>query len=157
NQEGKGLDEVYPPEGELNFDATYPGWYDVAVWKPWHSTANTGHRIDLQEAFSPPYQVGPRCDYGTGYAYAELHSEARATITLRIGVRNPMRVWLNGSILYESRETTIGDDLRIQECACSLKQGRNTVLVKVAKGPGPFEFSMDSLADPDQPRVAWSK
>ncbi|MCH7910974.1 MAG: hypothetical protein IIB38_15335, partial [Candidatus Hydrogenedentes bacterium] len=145
NRDDKGLDTVYPPEQELNFDATYPGWYDVAIWKPWYSTEHTGHRIDLQDAFSPPYQAGPRCDYGTGYAYAELHSEARATITLRIGVRNAMRVWLNGSILYESREATTQDGLRVQECACSLKQGRNTILVKVAKVPGPFEFSMDSL------------
>ncbi|MCH7960001.1 MAG: hypothetical protein IID08_07720 [Candidatus Hydrogenedentes bacterium] len=157
NQEDKGLDTVYPPEQELNFDATYPGWYDVAIWKPWYSTEETGHRIDLQDAFSPPYQAGPRCDYGTGYAYAELHSEARATIALRIGVRNAMRVWLNGSILYESREATTEGGLRIEECACSLKQGRNTILVKVAKVPGPFEFSMDSITDPDQPRVVWSK
>ena len=88
---------------------------------------------------------------------ATFMSPLECEMRYEIGVRNAMRVWLNGSILYESREAKIGGELRVQECACSLKQGRNTILVKVAKVPGPFEFSMESLADPDQPRVVWSK
>ncbi|MCX5758370.1 MAG: hypothetical protein NTU83_07685 [Candidatus Hydrogenedentes bacterium] len=102
NWGNKGHATAYPPEQTLDFDAMYPGWYNPVTWKPWHAKREDGYVVDFQEAFTPVYEYYPRFDNGTGYAYAEFASDKRDTATLRIGLQDATKVWLNGKLIHES-------------------------------------------------------
>jgi len=141
-ENGKGHDTAYPPEHTIEFDAIYPGWYRSIAWKPWYSTAVNDHVVDLQAAFTPVFEYYPRFDHGTGYAYAEFSAEKRQDVTVRLGVQNAMKVWLNGRLIHESRNQVPHDQFGTEIAEGQLRQGRNTVLVKCSKVPGPFRFSI---------------
>jgi len=142
NWGGKGHDTAYPPETEYRADAIYPGWYTAIQWENWYSKADDEHVIDLQEAFTPVYEYYPRFDYGTGYAYAEFTCE-RKPLTLHLGTQNPTKVWVNGRLTLDVTEYAPHDKMLHESGAAMLKQGRNAILVKVSKTPGPFKFSLD--------------
>jgi beta-galactosidase len=143
NRDGNGRDTAWPPEQEIEFGATYPGWYKAIRWKRWYARADHGYRIDLQEAFSPVFEYYPRFDYATGYAYAEFSCEKRQHASMLIGFQNAMKIWLNGNLVYESDTQVPHDQFEetVEKVLC--RQGRNTLLVKCVKTPGPFRFSID--------------
>ncbi len=143
NWDGAGHDAAYAPEKEIDFGATYPGWYKAITWKPWYATATNGYKVNLQDAFSPVYEYYPRFDYGTGYAHAEFLSDRRQEATFRLGHQNAMKVWLNGALVYECVDQIPHDEFGEGVAEGLVRQGRNTVLVKCSKVPGPFAFSLD--------------
>jgi hypothetical protein len=158
NWGGKGHETAYPPEKGADFSATYPGWYTAIEWKRWYSLADFGHCIDMQEAFSPVYAQMPRCDYGTGYAYAEFNSVARQAATIHLQVQNATKVWLNGMLVHESTEHLPDGRFADHRESVNLKQGRNIILVKVSKTPGEFRFSFDlESATRDPLHLTWWK
>lgn len=152
NWDGAGHETAYPPESEIDFNATYPGWYKAIEWRPWYSRAVDEHVLDLQEAFSPVFQYYPRFDHATGYAYAEFTSDKRQEVTFRMGVQNDMKVWLNGRLVHASRQQVPHDQFGAQvEHGVLLRQSRNTLLVKCSKIPGPFRFSIHFEDDKERP------
>jgi hypothetical protein len=156
NWGNKGHDTAYPPEEGVDFKATYPGWYTAVQWNPWYSRADEEHLVDLQDAFTPVYEYYPRFDYGTGYAYAEFTSERRQTAAIKIGLYDASKVWLNGRLVHESRTMVPHDRRESATAACTIKQGRNTLLVKVSKIPGPFKFSLDFESNAQGPlQIKW--
>jgi hypothetical protein len=138
-----GHDTAYPPETTIDFHATYPGWYKAITWARWHSRADDGHLVNLQDAFTPVYEYYPRFDYGTGYAYAEFTSPIRTPATVSLQVQDATKVWINGTLVHESREHLPHRELKRHENPAYIRQGRNTVLVKVSKIPGEFRFAFD--------------
>ncbi len=156
NWGNKGHAAAYPPEQTLDFDAVYPGWYNPVTWKPWHAKREDDYIVDFQEAFTPVYEYYPRFDNGTAYAYAEFASDKRDTATIRIGLQDATKVWLNGKLIHESTAQIPHDEFKIANTSCAVKQGRNTVLVKVSKIPGPFKFSFDMTFDANlPPQIKW--
>ena len=148
----------YPPEQGIDFAAAYPGWYKVIGWKPWYSKADDGHRVDLQAAFSPVYEYYPRFDHASGYAYAEFTSDRRQEAKLVLGVQNAMKVWLNGALVYESNYQVPHDQFGSETATGFVRQGRNTLLVKCSKIPGPFRFSLDFASNGKEPlQLSWWK
>ncbi len=143
NFNGEGHQSVYPPEENIDLDATYPGWYKAITWQPFFSRAENGHRIDLQEAFSPIFEYYPRFDYATGYAYAEFICDRRQDVFIDLGGQNPTKLWLNGTMLLETEQYTPHDQWEDESLRTFVKQGRNTILVKCSKIPGPFRLSID--------------
>lgn len=154
-----GHDTAYPPEQKLDFGATYPGWYRPVSWRRWHSCADTHpqtgeaqrHLVNLQDAFTPVYQYYPRFDHGTGYAYAELHSERRQPVKIRLGIQDATKLWLNGALLFEDKRHLPHRELEDCFVDATLKQGKNAVLVKVSKMPGEFRFSLDIQSATENP------
>jgi hypothetical protein len=144
NISGEGFSAVYPPETQQDFEASYPGWRSVVRWKPWSTLAADDHRVDMAEVFAPPAQALPRQDPAVGYAYAEFTCDRRLTATLTLRTPQPAKVWLNGKqiIEHEKPEGTYELPRRV-EAEAVVKQGRNTMLVKLAKKPGPFWFEAD--------------
>ena len=138
-----GHDTPYPPEKKLDFNATYTGWYKTIAWRSWHSRVQDDHLVDLQEALSPVYEYYPRFDHGTAYAYAEFACDKRHTATIQFGVCDTAKLWLNGTLVHESKGRPKPGELDRHEIPASLKQGRNTLLVKVSKIPGRFQFSLN--------------
>ena len=154
NWGGKGHDTEYPPEKELNFDATYPGWYAAVNWKQWHARTEQDLVIDLQDAFAPIFEYYPRFDNGVGYAYAEISSERRQLAIAKIGYQNATKVWFNGTLIHNNTDYVPHDQFHYASANCTLKQGRNTILVKVSKIPGPFKFSCDLVSGTKEPLLA---
>ncbi len=150
-ENGTGHDTAYPPEQTIDLTAVYPGWYKSITWKPWYSTAGAGHVVDLQAAFTPVFEYYPRFDHGTGYAYAEFSAEKRQDVTVRLGVQNATKVWLNGRLIHESRNQVPHDQFGTEVAEGSLRQGRNALLVKCSKIPGPFRFSVHFETKGDVP------
>jgi hypothetical protein len=143
---GAGHETVYPPEKQIGTAATYPGWYKAIAWRPWYASAEQDYLIDLQEACSPVFQDYPRFDYGVAYAYAEFSSDRREDTEIQIGVQNAMKVWLNGQLVHVSDNQLPDGQMRRDTASGYVKQGRNTVLIKCSKTPGPFRFSVDFVS-----------
>ncbi|MBN2310016.1 MAG: hypothetical protein JXR94_13670 [Candidatus Hydrogenedentes bacterium] len=152
----QGHNTAYPPEERCDFSATYPGWYRPISWRRWYSLADSDHVIDLQQAFTPVYEYYPRFDCGTGYAYAECVSERRQSVRINLGVQDATKVWINGRLVFEDARHRPHRVLEQFVVDGFLKQGRNTVLVKVSKMPGEFRFSLDfSSATRDPLSLRW--
>ncbi len=134
-----GADAAYPPEHELRFDATYPGWYNAVSWRDWYTVEDDGYALDIGAATAPPALRGRIDPHGTAYAYAEIHAEARGTYRLNLDASGTWRAWLNGAN-YDRAQPEV-----------FLRQGRNTLLVKVA------QHGRESLvqATMDRDRLAW--
>lgn len=151
-----GLDKTYPPEHEIELDATYPGWYKAIRWRRWHSRVQNRHVVDLQSAFSPIFEYYPKFDRAVGYAYAEFTAERRQEVTVHIGVQDAMKVWMNGQLVFHTDRQVPHDRFEMEEVPFTTKQGRNTVLIKCAKIPGPFKFSFDMASNSRAPlAVKW--
>ena len=158
NWGGHGHETAYQPETDIALDATYPGWYTPIAWKAWHSNAGDGHIVDLQQALTPVYEYYPRFDNGTAYAYAEFKSDKRQNISVRLEIHDAMKVWINGKLIHESNTQVPHDQTEAVTVPCFIREGRNTILVKVSKIPGPFKFALDFRLDPkDPPQIKWWK
>jgi hypothetical protein len=140
NPNGQGYHTAYPPEQEVALDASYPGWRSLVRWRTWHTQANDLHTLDLAKAFSPPSQPTPRQDSSVGYAYTEFTSDRRLTATFEMYTTNACKAWLNGKLLLEQPKSCEREGAQDFEAEAVVKQGRNTLLVKLAKAPGPFQF-----------------
>ncbi|MFP4501617.1 MAG: sugar-binding domain-containing protein [Candidatus Hydrogenedentota bacterium] len=158
NWNGTGHETAYAPESRIEFKTAYAGWYKAITWQPWYTKKDADHVLDFQDAFSPIFTYYARFDYATGYAYAEFTADRRMDATLRIGVQNDTKLWVNGRLVHESRQQIPHDRFGTQIAHAPLRQGRNTVLVKCAKIPGPFRFSLHIEDDKERPLpLTWWK
>lgn len=137
-----GLQTAYPPEREIDFDATYPGWYRAIHWKPWWTRDAHRHSLDFHAALDADSGAGEPCRHATAYAYAEFNCDRRQEVALNFGWPHGLKVWLNGALAHESAGAEARSD-GSQTAVGWVKQGKNSILVKCAKGPGPFRFQMD--------------
>ncbi|HOZ45598.1 MAG TPA: glycoside hydrolase family 2 TIM barrel-domain containing protein [Candidatus Hydrogenedentes bacterium] len=158
NWGGAGHDTAYPPEHAIDFSATYPGWYRALQWRPWFTLAAKNHVLELQEALSPIFEYYPRFDHGTAYAYAEFTMDRRQSAVMKLGLQDATKVWLNGALVYECLDQIPHDQFKEDAAPVFIKQGRNTILVKVSKIPGPFRFAVDFESSDAQPMaITWWK
>ncbi len=156
NWNSKGFDTVYPPERGVQFGASYEGWHQPARWRRWYSRAADAHVLDLQSALEPVFQWYPKFDRSVAYAYAEVTCDKRVETELLLGIQNDTRVWINGAAVFETRRQVPHDQFEQETAPVTLRQGRNTILVKCAKIPGPFKFSLDFQAVREAPQaVKW--
>lgn len=139
-----GHDAVLPPEKELDLDATYPGWYRAIRWKPWWTRDTQAHRIDFHAALDTAAGTGEICRYATAFAYAEFSCDRREEVLVGLEGDGAIKAWLNGN---EIVDTVV--DATASAATGWVKQGRNTLLVKYSKGPGPYTLSVtvDPVSD----------
>ena len=152
-----GFDTTYPPETTIDFDAVYRGWYQAARWRRWYSSAQTAHVVDLQAAFEPVFQWYPKFDRSVAYAYAETSCEKRVETEMRIGFQNAVRVLINGAPIFETRQQVPHDQFETVVVPVAFRQGKNSILVKCAKIPGPFKFSIDFVEESAAQHIKWWK
>lgn len=144
NPNMEGFGDVYPPEKEIELDAAYPGWRRVARWKPWYTQASALFTLDLTAALSPPTQPVPRQDFSVAYAYAEFSADKRGMAELRASSPNALKVWINGKqVINRPEHFELEESAPVALAETVLKQGRNSVLIKVAKAPGPMSVRLD--------------
>jgi hypothetical protein len=157
NWNGEGHDRAYPPETEIDLGATYSGWYRSLQWKPWHSTEERDHWLDFQKALAPVFVEDSSrvTDCGTAYAYAEFGADRRASVQAILRSPNACKVWVNDKLVYENPEGSGHGRVADQELETPVRQGRNHILAKFAKGHGPSGFSLAFESTDDPLHFAW--
>lgn len=135
NSERSGHDTVYPPEKELNFTATYEGKGKPAKWVPFTSTDDYG-KIDFNKPFGMEKEV-------TGYAATDFYSTKEQQVEIRLGCKNAWKVWLNGELLFARDEYHRGAKLDQYKLPCTLKAGKNTLLVKCGQNEQKEEWTVE--------------
>jgi len=133
-----GHDAILPPEKGVDFEATYPGWYRAIRWKPWWTRDNSRHRIDFHAALDADGGAALPCRYATAFAYAEFTCDRRDEVFLALDGAGSVKAWLNGTLIVNVAEGDVDDE---KSGTGWVKQGKNTLLLKYAKGPGPYTLA----------------
>lgn len=126
NTDRKGFDTVYPPEEAIDLNATYPGKDGKEVAWEEYSTADDYGMVDFNQPFGPLKQV-------VGYAYTEFQSAGEQEVELRLGCKNAWKIWLNGELVFGRDEYHRGIRIDQYILPVTLKEGRNTLLVKACQ------------------------
>ena len=154
NWGGLGHDATYPPEESVSFDATYPGWYGAAAWRPWFALSANDFQINIEEAAGFLNSRDRLRTTGTGYAYSECSSDRRREGHLTFRGHGAVKIWFNGKLVH-SRNEDVQPGSHCEEIEVFLKQGRNTILVKQSSRNSSLGFSVDLDRVGAEPDVRW--
>ncbi len=137
NTDKKAFDVAYPPEQQIDLDATYEGKVGKVSWKK-HSTADQYGIVDLNEIFERPkdgndYKLTDEHKGSIGYAVSTFDAEQARDVEIRIGCINANKVWLNGKLLTANEVYHSGMEVDQYVARGSLKNGNNQILVKVCQ------------------------
>lgn len=122
NTKRAGFDTVFPPEKEINLQATYPGKTGDVHWQPFESHQDYG-KLDFNKPFGMLKEV-------TAYATTTFDSATERDAELRLGCKDGWKLWLNGALLFGRDEYHRGQQMDQYKIKCHLKQGPNVILVK---------------------------
>jgi len=142
NARDKAHETAFPPERAVDLAATHSGRYGPISWTPQHSQIDDNHAIDIVTALSP-FSGSNDGDAGAAYAYAEFTTDRRQSVTLNIGAAAALKVWMNGRPFYDSCVPAQTQPAENHIIDAYIRQGRNIVLVKLSKRPGPCSFTFD--------------
>ena len=169
DQQGTGMETVYPPEQELNFAATYEGLDDTPA--RWRRAIKEGQPALGAEPVSL-LQFFPETTQFAGYAHTQIISKREQAVSFWIGigdlgrtytgwVKEPLGLWLNGKrvFLTDAYESPGRDGHHVN---VTLKEGKNSLLVKFshAKEPGSLGLYLrvgDAWGFPCPPGVMFGK
>ncbi len=131
NTDRRGYDTIYPPEKGFDATGNYAGVGGKML--PWAAYENKLNAyIDFAKLMSP-------ADEGVAYAYRIFEVAQDTDMSVGLGSNDGIKLWLNGELLFESkasRTAAPGQEI----VTLSLKQGKNTVLVKVDQLGGGWGF-----------------
>lgn len=127
---GAGFDTVYPPEKEIDLEASYAGKLideipAPAKWQPLE-LGKGEKRVDFNKAFAPVKEV-------VGYAVTTFDSDQAQDVELRWGSPNATKVWVNGELVASDKVYHSGDKFDQYTAKAKLKAGENTILVKLVQ------------------------
>jgi len=106
----------------------------------WRVYLGASHLVNFAQTFRPTEKV-------LAYAYALIESEKRQPVVLKLGSDDGVKVWLNGTLIHDK---AVYRGIRVDEDVvhAELRQGVNSVLVKVDQGYGDWGFCL-RLTDPE--------
>jgi hypothetical protein len=125
-----GFAQAYPPEGERSVDlnAEYRGKEGKPIhWRRFTTSDSLG-QLNLIDAIAPVREA-------VGYAYSELTAPRGINAELRCGADDNCTVWLNGERVFGREQWLNGTRLDRFVTPVRLRQGKNTLLVKICQGP----------------------
>jgi hypothetical protein len=125
NSEEKGYDVAYPPEREIDLEASYPGKHGPVQWIDYRSDHDFG-RVDFNKALGEEKNV-------VGYAMAEFLSDREREVELRLASDNAVKLWLAGTLIDEHDVYHAGSYFDQYVSRGVLRPGRNVILVKVCQ------------------------
>ncbi len=142
----RDFSEVNPPEkGAINLKATYSGLDKATVkWQPVLKASEPTigpDPVEMKPLITPSNGV-------SAYAYGIIRSDRDREALLLTGSDEAMAVWLNGNHVYTHTDYYRAFYRDQDRTLITLKQGENSVLVKLAHGWESWRFSM-RLAQPD--------
>lgn len=126
-----GLQEIFPPEQEIDLDKTYSGVNGQEVRWQLKTTPQNGY-IDLYGKYDPYELV-------VVYALTYLHSPAEQEIPLLLGSDDGIKVFLNSRPVHEVLTIRIAqvDEDRVP---LKLQKGWNELLLKIENNLGGYGF-----------------
>jgi len=137
NWTGKGIQEAYPPEQELQFNGIYPGSHLPVIWQSRRVPAENITRLNFSEAICNS-RTPEDWERFTAYAWAEIEAEKRCYATLEARSFWPFRVWVNDTQVISKTERETDPGVPAWHSAeIILHAGRNTLLIKASKTAGP--------------------
>lgn len=130
-----GFDVAYPPEGELKFDAEYPGKTGSVKWFD-HQTSDRYGMVNINEA------VGKNMG-AAAYAFNLFESSSDRDVELRLGCVCANKVWLNGELVMANEVYHSGSSLDQYVASGKLKRGRNVILLKICQNEQTENWAQD--------------
>jgi hypothetical protein len=125
--EGK---QEYPPEQQVDLDAQYVGPSGAPLRWLFHQSAEP----EIVPSTSKPYSVH--------YAYTKLRSDRERAVWLALGADDSMKVWLNGELVWDCGEHWRSWALDEGARRVTLRQGYNSLLVRLDNWPDHGAFSV---------------
>ncbi|MHB8874176.1 MAG: transglutaminase domain-containing protein [Myxococcaceae bacterium] len=127
NDQGKGFDQVLPPEDGVDLTARYPGALLEIGWRP-EAPVNYRGELDLGELMTPG-------KWAVAYATADAEAGADGRYGLRIASSVPFKVWVDGKYRFGVSQV---DTYRFDQFVIPLQlgKGKHRVLVKSAQRQG---------------------
>jgi hypothetical protein len=123
---GAGFTAAYPPEHQIDLDATYADSHGAMVgWRRYHSESP---EVNLSKALG-----SSATDFAVGYAETWIYAPRDERLTSLIVGKN-VKLWVNGELVFGRHTNPQYFELRDPfgyENEVQLKQGWNQVLVKV--------------------------
>jgi hypothetical protein len=129
DRDQKGLDEVYPPEQQIDLSAAYDGKGGKVRWKE-YTTKDPYGMVDLNAA------VGDE-PASVGYAVAEFTAARARDVEVRVGCYNAFKLWVNGEPVLDRRDAFAGLSLDHYTGKVRLRAGKNVLLMKVCREDPP--------------------
>lgn len=126
-----GLDEVYPPEKEINLDKTYSGKDGQQIRWLQIITPDHGY-VSLWDKFEP-------YEFVVCYAVSYIHSPADQTVPLLVGSDDGAKVFLNQKELYRFLDVRIAAPDQ-DTVPLNLRKGWNELLLKIENNFGGYAF-----------------
>jgi len=133
-----GLLTPWPPESEVNLNASYLGKGDAAItWQ--HVRADSSGYVNIDALVSPN-------DFATAYALTYVYSPRAQRVTMFVGSDDGVRVWVNDVLVHHNPilRPPAPDQDRV---SVELKAGWNKILVKVVEVLGFWGFYL-RIPDP---------
>ena len=126
-----GLDEVFPPEKEINLAETYNGVDGQKIsWKKL-KTPDHGY-FSLWDKFDP-------YEFVVCYAVSYIYSETEQSVPLLVGSDDGSKVFLNKKELYRFLDVRIAAPDQ-DTIPLNLQKGWNELLMKVENNFGGYAF-----------------
>ncbi len=136
----KGLDTPFPPDEAIDLKSACEGKGKKKIgWKVVKRSIKPG--VDLADEFFVDFDevFGGRKYNAVAYAFCYLHAPRAMEAVLAMGTDDGVVVRLNGEVVHrydEGRAYTSKED----RAAVMLKQGANTLLLKINQGGGDWGF-----------------
>ena len=125
NTDMKAFDVVYPPETEIDLEATYEGKLGDVEWKRYVSEKEDG-AFDLAELTEPHKGA-------IDYAYTEFESDASQEVEFRLATANAWKLWVNGELVFAREEYHRGMRFDQYIVRGQIQKGKNKFLLKVCQ------------------------
>ncbi|MCK5814789.1 MAG: hypothetical protein KAH07_02480, partial [Flavobacteriaceae bacterium] len=125
---GSGIDQVNPPEKEIDFNKSYKGKGGMVKWET--ENASSSGYLNLISIFSKRNaDINPKSE-GIAYAFTEVISPDNREVKITLGSNDGAKVWINDKVVYKmhgGRNAVADQEILVVK----LKKGVNKILVKV--------------------------
>src|SRR5262249_41672170 len=133
----QGFTTAYPPDQNVDLAAAYDGQSGKVKWKRYRvqePSPKAGGRhvalVNLREKRA----LGD-ADDAVAFAYTEVVAPRALAVEFRGAADDNFTVWVNGEKVFAFEEYRNGVRLDRHRFAVQLREGKNTVLVKVCQSP----------------------
>jgi hypothetical protein len=139
NRKGIGFAAVYPPEMEIDLQATYETKYDDGFeggkvkWQPF----KTSHEYGIVNIEKDVKNYKGSCMF----ALARFQSDKDQNVELRLGTPNAWKLWVNGEPLFVREEYHRGTRMDQYRVSAKFKAGENLILFKICQNEQPDDWA----------------
>jgi hypothetical protein len=138
----------------LQADTVFPGEALPLRWVPWYTLDDTLHHLDLASVLADEHGAWAGNVAGDVLVWAEFHCDQRRGATLTLETSCALEVSLNARTLYQRSEPEARPEP--EEIAGMMREGRNTLVLRVEKPAGPADVRLNLSQEGGMPaRITW--